>query len=257
MSRLRWVFTFAQGHALNTLQVNGVADSDPLTIAHPLPGFDSHKLQISVGDFRKQAEGHEDHFNLLLLVKACANMEDYLGRMAQIWGISQGYFDPKEKALLDRRGKAIIQPALVSNLESSLSYFELLLNVKFKQNLTLLGKAYKLRCVAAHNGGVVDHDAIRIFPELKADWGKPIRLKWASLHEYLKAADRSCKVIENAIHSLERYRGEVRLILGELVKLGELSEAEEPKARRILKETYRFQRIPGRTALLNILRLFT
>lgn len=257
LSRLRWVFAFSQGHSLHYLDEQGIADNDRLMAAHPLPGYDDHKLQISVGEFRQEAEGHEDHFNLLLLVKACANMEDYLGRMAQIWAVGQGYLDPKDKTLLDRRGKAIIQPALVSNLESSLSYLQLLLNVKFGPSLGLLGKAYKLRCIAAHNGGVVDHEAIRLFPELKTEWGKPIRLKWPTLHEQLKAAVQSCKVIENAIHSRDRYQGELQLILGELIKVGEVTGSDEPNARMILRDKYGFHRIPGRKALRNILKLFS
>ncbi len=223
----------------------------------PVSGFDSERLNVSVGEFCNAIDNQVDHLRLLLLVKACANMEDYLHRIAQIWLVANGYFDAKGSMFLDRRGKALIAPALVSNLESCLSYLAVLLNADFGSHAGTCGKAYKLRCLAAHNGGIVDHDAIRVFPAMKSDWGKPIRLEWADLQRYLKAITTTCNVIERAIPMRERIQSEVCVIVGELFASEDCVARDEPSVRNLLKEKFEFNRLPGRKYLAGMIREFS
>lgn len=241
---------------MQTLQANGAIDDDRLTRAAPVAGFPNARLNVSVGEFSDEADRHEDHFNLLLLVKACASLEDYLHRMVQIWAIGQGFFDANETLMLDRRGVALIKPAMVSNLESSLSYVELLLHLDFGASRSRLGKAYKLRCVAAHNGGVVDQDTLKAFPRMKDDLGKPIRLSWNELHGYLKAASDACAKLENGVRKNVRVKGELSVILGGLLKAGEAKVGDEPKSRALLIENYGFNNLPDRQGLNAILTQF-
>lgn len=84
-----------------------------------------------------------------------------------------------------------------------MSYPELLLNIKFGKTRTQLGKAYKLRCIAAHNAAVVDYEAVKILPELASEMGKPIRLSWDRLHEFLKAIGDAAETLEGVLPEQE------------------------------------------------------
>lgn len=256
LSRLHWVFSYGVEFVRQSAEANGHSKTDRLMAVLPVKGFESERLNISIGDFSDHLNDHVDHLRLLLLVKACANLEDYLHRIAQIWVVGDGYFDAQGSMFLDRRGKALIAPALVSNLESSMNYLALLLGTTFGSHAGLCGKAYKLRCLAAHNGGIVDQEAIKVFPAMKAEWGNPIRLAWSDLHKYLKAISATTNLIERAIPTRKRVQSEVRIIVGELIGAKECSSTDEPFVRRLLKERFSFSHLPGRSYLAGVLKGF-
>jgi len=250
---MRWVFAYAQGYVCQQIQGQSRPGQERLCVSFPVAGFDQERLNVSTVEFLRQAEQHEDHLHLLLLVKACASRDDYLGRIAAIWAVIQGYADPSEKAFVDRRGRAIIQPATVSNLESALSYLELLLRIKLDGNAGLVGKAYKLRCIAAHNGGIVDQDTLKVFPRMIATLGKPIRLDWKDLPEFLNAIGECCETIEEALPSKEKRSSELKIILHGLIQAKVIGPLDEVKARTLLTTTFGFNNLPDRKRLAAIL----
>lgn len=231
LSRLRWVFKYCQSFVTLAVRDADVPPTDLLTARFPVPDYPAERLSIPVQEFCDQASGNEDHFNLLLLVKACANMEHYLHKIAQIWAIEQGYFDVLATDLLDKRGKALIKPARVSTLDDSLKYIELLLSIEFGSALNVVRKAYKLRCVAAHTGGVVDEGALTEFPELKSQLGDRIHLSWDQLNSYLKSIQLCCSRIENSIPKRVRMRNELKVIIGGLIRGGVFGDKQQANAR--------------------------
>jgi hypothetical protein len=257
LSRLHWVFRYGVGFVRQSASTAELSDDDRLMTALPVTGFEAQRLNVSVGEFCAAIDNHVDHLRLLLLVKACANMEDYLHRIAQIWLVANGYFDAEGKMFLDKRGKALIAPALVSNLESSLSYLAVLLSVNFGSNAGVCGKAYKLRCLAAHNGGVVDYEAIKVFTSLKSELGRPIRLSWPDLHCYLRAITGACNAIERAIPMRDRIRSEACILVGEVFGTDSSVLHTEATVRQLLKDRFEFNRLPSRKYLSDVVKAFS
>lgn len=249
LSRMKWVFSFSYGLLAQELAQKGTDKALPITQAVAVNGFDNRRLQATVGEIVDQVGSLEDGMNLILLVKACAGLEDYIGRLVLMWAVSKGYCETANKPILNRLGKAMTAPALVSSLESSLSYLELLLNVNFGQTRSRLGHAYKLRCIAAHNAALVDYEAVKILPELASDMGKPIRLSWDRLHEYLKAIGDASETLEAVLSEQERRRSELQLVVYDLLQIKEFQPKTEQNVRKVLAEQCEFQNLPDRKHL--------
>jgi hypothetical protein len=255
LSRLKWVFSFSHKFLAQELEQRGTDVSLPITKALAVSGFDDKRLHATVGEIADKTDSLEDEMNLLLLVKACAGLEDFIHRFVLMWAVSKGYCETPNKPILNRLGKAVTAPAMVSSLESSLSYLELLLRIKFGKTLTRLGKAYKLRCIAAHNAALVDYEAVKILPELSSVMGTPIRLGWARLHEYLKAIGDAGETLEAVLSEKERKRSELQLIVHGLLKNEEFHPKTEQNVRRVLVKQCEFQNLPDRKHLSEMIDL--
>ncbi len=253
LSRLHWIFQFGVRSVCQSLDVGNVSNGDHLTTMLPVSGFESKRLNISAGEFRNGSDRYIEHLRVLLLVKACANMEGYIHRIAHIWAARNGYFDGKAASGIDVRGRALIKPAMVSNLKGSLEYLQTLLGGNFGADLAVCTEAYQLRCIAAHNGGVVDRESAKAFPQFGSVIGEPVRLGWSELKQYLRAISAVSNEIERAIPSRHRVHGEVALIATELVKFREIQPDDVDGVREILKSRMKFHRLPGRSFIAGVM----
>ena len=187
LSRLYWCVEYST--KLANQQISNTAESltgKYLNEILPLSDFDNGKLHITASEFMRESETHISHLRLLLVVKACALLEEYLHRQAHYYAIHLGYVGKKFNEL-NEVGKTMIKPTLVSNLHESLKYFQHLATLNFGSLMLTIKEAYEIRCAVAHNGGIVDHETARRLPKFNKIIGQRIQINWSELNIYLKA----------------------------------------------------------------------
>jgi len=76
-----------------------------------------------------------------------------------------------------------------SSIPESLKYTENLFGVEFGSRKEIWRKPYKLRCVVAHNGGVVMPKTLRQIPDLSIREFEMMGISWNELRKAMNAAD--------------------------------------------------------------------
>lgn len=230
LSRTHWHVSYALRVTADVL--SGVPSGSPGFVGHvrSAPGFDPQRLGITA---ERYLEGEDDiinHLRVLLLVKGVSALETLIHRYVELKVAAMGHVEAGNE--LSRAGKALAKPGMVSNIVPSGSYLQHLLAIRFPDPLTTkLSKSYQLRCLAAHNGGVVDDSAIKQFPAFATRRGEQIHLTWPDLHEYLEAIADAAKRYELGFPAPELKRVENQWLIKDLVDRNPRITASEVRAR--------------------------
>lgn len=247
LSRLHWFFAYSSKLAASELS-NVALTSDSIFIKDVLPisDFDNEKLHISVPDFIASSTEYIAHLRMLLLVKGVASLEEFTHRYIQYFVIHLGYVGPRYNKI-NELGEALAKPAMASNLFSCLKYVEKLTGCAFGTNLTKVKEAYQIRCAAAHNGGIIDHETAKKLPQFSGQIGKRIELEWNALHGYLKSIHAVALKIEESLNANEVRAVEVNWLLQDLFDANGALTARQ--ARKLLKQEYHYQFVPSSTLI--------
>jgi hypothetical protein len=246
LSRLHWYYFYAARRVvwdIEQLRSHGHkwAASSFIPAVLPVNDYDAQSLSISPEDFERSEDAAISHLRLVLLVKGCAVAESYLQKYAQYWARWKGYEGEKFN-LINRTGRAIIGPSQVSNISNIIPYLEELMGADFGKKKGALGPAYQLRCVAAHNGGIVDHENAKKLQFTKTEIGQQIRLTWNDLKKYLDAIFDVCSQVELVVPSKPRYYIEVNWILQDIFDRDNSTSAIDAKN---LLRMYGFTKLPS------------
>jgi hypothetical protein len=198
--------------------------------------FPRNMFPETCAEFLDRLEERAGVGRLHLLVIASANLESYLQDAARLYAGALGHGGRAFR--LDAVGEALAAPVLRSSaMPEMLKYLERLLGLSFGAHLERWREGYKLRCAAAHTGGVVTTRTRRELPQLKLVVGERITLRWEELKGLLGAADDMATSIDRTIATPALRALEARWILEELKDDGALP----PRARvwRALAEGYR------------------
>ncbi len=252
LSRLHWTFAYSAQVTLGQLNIQPDSNNDFIPHLLSAAQFDHARYHITKTEFRESIQPLLDHHNLLLLVKACANFEDFLHRFVTLWAVSQGHESPIDSGKLGVVGNAIIAPAMKSNIAGSLDYIESLISCNPDSYRDKFSKAYLLRNLAAHNGGVCDWDTAKKLQQADRQPGSRIHLKWDELCIYLEAMEKTAVKLETHLTPEQRKNSETRLLIRQIVL--KTPTTSENEVKRIMVETYGYQRLPPRKRLAQIIK---
>lgn len=195
--------------------VDGISESQFVADIVASPAVPRGKFPLKIKEFRERLGLHEGIHRLHLLVVCSANFESYLQDAVRLRVGSLGY--ASKAFTLNSVGSAMAKPVINSStVPDMLEYIEKLLSLQFGDARSLWKKAYKLRCAAAHNGGVATSKTRRDIPSLGLSDGAPISLSWPELMSYLDAADRIATAVDMSISTPAVRDLEGRWILDEL-----------------------------------------
>ncbi|MEW6648416.1 MAG: hypothetical protein AB1450_14535 [Pseudomonadota bacterium] len=244
LNRLHWFFSYASRRV--ETEINSVSETIASTrfIGDILPAnnFASKSLGITPAKFALEVDEHIEHLRLVLLVKACAAAEDFIHKYCQYWAISAGYVGHKQNKV-NKIGNAIIAPAMISNIAKSTTYIEELTSASLGPKKGTLGPAYDLRCAAAHNGGIIDHEILKKVQFSGIDIGDRIKLGWHEFHRYIDAIFDVCSRIELIINPTTRHKVEVNWLLQDIFDRDPSLDATS--ARKILIDNYGYGSSPS------------
>jgi hypothetical protein len=212
LSRLYWM------SQLGNEAVNKLMDGQPgSSFVTDVIGtsFPRGMLPQKCDEYRNDLAEREGTHRLHLLVICSANFESYLQDIIRLHVGSLGH--ALQAFALDDVGKALARPVVNSStVPEMLKYIEQLVTVSFGPHLVQWINAYKLRCAAAHNGGVMTAKVKKDIPSLKAAKGAPITLAWQELMAFLAAADDIATQIDRRVSNGKVRALEARWILEEL-----------------------------------------
>lgn len=180
----------------------------------------------TVEETKQWAPEYLNRSRLHLLVICAANLESYLKEIT-FWHLYSNGYKSKNAKKLDAIGNAIGRPILSrSSLPEPLKYAQLLFHLDFGTNLTKWQRFYKLRCAAAHNGGMVTARTLKDIPDLTTPLHHPIGLSWKELKDALASAEHIAKAIDQKATDKRLRLNEVKHELNELKSIGNLPEKE-------------------------------
>lgn len=248
LSRIHWYFEFSSKYALDDFSKKfNTGQSKYLSDVITLSNFDTNRIHIPIKQFISENNNHLSHLRMLLLVKGCASLEDFLHRYIKYYAIYSGFVGTN-KNKLNVAGDALIKPGMVSNLKSSLLYIKSLMDLTIDSaKLENISSAYQIRCAAAHNGGVVDHETIRKLPNLQAQIGQRIYLEWPELQNYLQTIHEVASTVEGAIPVKELREIDANWLLQGLFDTNRNLTAKT--ARKLLITEYNFHGAPDRAKI--------
>lgn len=207
LNRLYWTQQLGQMALLDKLRG---ANDQALTISEVAPDLHSTKHMHTVAETRQWSEEYISRSRLHLLVICSANLESYLQDITFWYVYGLGHVDLK-KYDLNIIGKALAQPILgKASLPEPLKYAQELFKLDFGEDLLVWQKAYKLRCAAAHNGGIVTAKTIRDIPSLSQELNTSIGLDWCEFKTALSAAEAIAKKIDKRVSCLSLRIEEVK-----------------------------------------------
>jgi len=169
-----------------------------LAVAHiPPAAFVATKIDDTVASLTIALNERRGIERLHLLVISSANLESYLQDSIRLHVANQGHHTEKPRKLTPV-GDAIARPVVNrSTIPAMLTFIEELLGIKFGIHLARWKDAYRLRCAAAHNGGVVTSEVRNLCPGQTI--GDNITLDWKRLWDYLASADDIASLIDRTI----------------------------------------------------------
>lgn len=164
---------------------------------------------------------------LHILIITSASLEAYLKDITFNFIASQGYIkvssSNSDLLKLDEIGEALGSPILnKSSIPEPLKFAEKLFDIDYGNRKAIWNKAYKLRCTAAHNGGMVMPDTLNQIPDLSIPEFEMIGLSWDELRKSMNAADEIVALTDNKISSYAINAIEAEQMLRILKKKGRL-----------------------------------
>ncbi|MCB0639935.1 MAG: hypothetical protein KDC54_25110 [Lewinella sp.] len=221
LNRLYWT-QYLGYKALNTA-LQHLPDSE-LTITHIAPELPQKQHLHTVAETREWAEEYLSRSRLHLLVICSANLESYLQEIT-FWHIANLGHLKTGVYQLTSVGKALGNPILgKASLPQPLKYAQDLFQLSFGNDLTVWQRSYKLRCAAAHNGGIVTARTLRDIPDLDDGINAPIGIDWPTFKTSLAAAENIAKTIDQKVSNKKLRILEVRRELEELKEISQLPD---------------------------------
>lgn len=162
-----------------------------------------------------------------------------------------GYLQPRgsktELLKLTDVGNSLGGPIMSrDSLPEPLKYAEKLFEVDFGTKKDIWVRAYKLRCVAAHNGGMAMPKTLRKIPDLSTPEFGFIGIDWEELKKCMRAGVNIAKILDRKIAGKS---GEIQQIEAEQCLRIDASKNRLPGRRdelgKHLFDTYRLQ-VPRR-----------
>src|SRR5262249_37511144 len=151
---------------------------------------------------------------LHLLMVASANLESFLQDAVRLHIGALGH--ARAAFRLDAVGDAMARPVVGSStVPDMLKYTEGLLGLDLSAHRERWREGYRLRCAAAHNGGVVTTRVQRELPTLELELGAQLVLDWPELLGFLRSADEAAASIDRRVASPEARALEARWLLEE------------------------------------------
>jgi hypothetical protein len=236
LSRLYWTYILAT----ETLS-KAISGGDPDAFAVDLVGasFKRGMLPEKVGTYSTAIDELISRSRLHLLLVCAANLEVYLKDITFAFLAAKGH--SLDHRHLDPIGKALGAPILGrSSLPDPLKYAESLFGISIGKPRDDWNTFYKLRCVLAHEGGVVTSRTLRDLPALKLPVGAFIGLTWPELFKGLEAADKIVESVDSAVSTEEVMKVEIAKELDYLKEAKRLPSEEDLWG--ILHDNYGFSR---------------
>jgi hypothetical protein len=195
LSRIYWTWQLGIDATLKAAS-SGVSTDFVTDVVRPK--FTRAMLPDTCEEFRNREVNRTGIFRLYLLVICAANLEAYLQDAIRLFVGSNGHAVGPRK--LNPVGEAIARPVVQSStIPDMLDYIESLLNISFGDHRLRWQTAFKLRCTAAHNGGIADTKAKKKMPDLRTQVGEPITITWDQLITFLSSADEIVAFVDFAI----------------------------------------------------------
>lgn len=202
LSRIYWTHLMSSEHLKNSI---ATAPADEYTATYLKANFPPFMHPQTIKETLSWLDTYMDRSRLHILVVCSANLEAYLKEMTTLFLLSKGHKKSSSDPFkLNSIGKALGAQILEkSSLPDPLKYAQDLFDINLKSELPLWKTAYKLRCAAAHNGGVVDEKTKSELSNLNLNLGDQISLNWDDLKSYLKCAHDIAKKIDSRLQSYE------------------------------------------------------
>lgn len=145
---------------------------------------------------------------LHILIVTSASLEAYLKDAAFNYIASKGYHTTPSSSSdllrLNEIGQALGSPILSkSSIPEPLKFAEKLFDIDYGTRKAIWTRAYKLRCTAAHNGGMVMPDTKDQLPDLSIPEFEMIGIDWEELRKCMNAADEIVALTDHKIASYE------------------------------------------------------
>jgi hypothetical protein len=219
LNRLYWTQNISHHALLST--IDNLNDVD-VVIEKIMPDVPSKLHRHTVGETKQWSTEYLNRLRLHLLVVCSANLENYLHDIT-FWHLATaGYYDEKTNCLT-AVGKALGQPILGrASLPEPLKYAQHLFGISLGGDLTEWNIAYKYRCAAAHNGGIVNARTLKELPTLKNSLHQMIGLEWVQLKKHLGSAEKIAKIIDNKVSNKDLRLLEIRRELLDLKQINQL-----------------------------------
>jgi len=226
LSKIYWTHELGVENLKNTLR-NSNKD-DQVVNAAGVVAFPIGMFPYTVEQTLGWLEIYLNRARLHLLVICSANLEAYLQDVTALYLLSKGY--GINFAELSDVGEALGAPILKKDsLPEPLKYAQKLFDVDYGQHLSDWNRAYKLRCAAAHNGGIVEPRTIKEIPDIGIDIGKMIGITWEELRPLLASAEQIATITDQKISSYELLKVEVIKLLTDLKENNQLQSFRGPQ----------------------------
>lgn len=188
--------------------------------------FDARHLNETVREFLKLSDERAGSERLNLLVMCSANLESFLQDAIEIYVANLGHRN--ERCRLDVIGEQIAKPVVGrSSIPPMLKYVESLIGVRFGGDYNKWQRGYKLRCIAAHEAGLLSSENQKKLKTKKQHVGDWIRLSWEELKSYLESAYSIADRIDEAISSKSLLLLEVEWTLARWKREGSLPPRDQ------------------------------
>jgi hypothetical protein len=196
LSKMHWTSLMGANYISEANSAIGVKDKLALTIA-TLP-FQGRMLALDKDEMSEWLKEYENSIRNSILVLRSGNIEFYLKRSILIYLLCNGYAELGDKFKLNSVGEAIGAPVIKkSTIHKQLIYIGKLLDIDFKKHISVWEKAYKQRCILAHQAGIIsgaDNDDILFYDE-------NIQTDWESLLQVLDSTNQIVGIIDQKISS--------------------------------------------------------
>lgn len=189
--------------------------------------FDRRMFPRSVSETHHWLPVYMERTRLHLLVLTAANLESFLQEVTFVHLAALGYVkrpDTLTQPLkLNAVGEAIGKPILGrASLPEPLRYAEQLFGIDYGAHRDTWTKAYKLRCIAAHTGGMVYSKHLVDIPDLELNVFEMIGLDWDELLEAMRSADNIASQTDRFISSNDSRQIEAEQTIRLMKAKGEL-----------------------------------
>lgn len=209
LSEIHWTSELGR-HAARSLLAKSLPTAKAATEINA--AFDPRHLGESVTEFTRRMDERAGTERLHLLVMCSANLESFLQDAVELFVADQGHRTKDFR--LSLIGKQIAQPVIRSStIPDMLEYTESLLDVKFGSARSSWKTAYKLRCAAAHEAGVLTAETRTKLGDNRRHVGDWIRLTWPDLKRFLESAYSIADAVDRRISTASLRSLEVEWLL--------------------------------------------
>lgn len=218
-------YWFAEACRLAAKQMAATRPADEFLVTHLGASTDVVQCGAKCGETADAADHAAGVQRLHLLVLCSANLEAFLKDAVRAYVLGRGPEYRTSDIELSEHGEAIAKPVLgYSSIPAMLVYVEALLGIRLGNAREVCSNAYSLRCIAAHQGGVLTTQSKIKFGQRPKALGDIIRVSWADLKDLLAATYTVAETIDRAVYTDQVRDLEVERFYMELHRLGKHSK---------------------------------